>query len=133
MPENADCDAIEPFAELVGRDVIELIFEVAPRKVRSRVEKALDHYTKALRLVGVDDEMGAIRLIAAEEELVVANFEWLKLRAPNKTAQSEVFSVGLAWPDRFSPMISGMRSLRSCYRLGRVRRVDVLRSRTEPH
>jgi len=36
--------------------------------------------------VGVDDEMGAIRCIAAEEELVVALFEWLKLntaKVPN--------------------------------------------------
>ena len=73
--------AIAPFAELVGRDVVELIFKVAPRKVGTRVGKALDHYAKALRLSGVDDEMGAIRLIAAEEELVVAIFEWLKLNA----------------------------------------------------
>ncbi|MBK8211422.1 MAG: hypothetical protein IPK78_17205 [Rhodospirillales bacterium] len=53
---------------------------MAPRKIASRVGKALDHYTKAHRLVGVDEEMGAIRCIAAEEELVVAIFEWLKQR-----------------------------------------------------
>lgn len=81
MADAADHLATEPFADLVGRDVVELLFAVAPRKVGTRVGKALDHYTKALRLVGVDDEMGAIRLIAAEEELVVAIFEWLKLNA----------------------------------------------------
>ncbi|HEV2603438.1 MAG TPA: hypothetical protein VGU24_07245 [Microvirga sp.] len=78
MPESAPHLIIGPF---VGREVIELIFEVAPRKIGSRVGKALDHYAKALRLAGVDDEMGAIRLVAAEEELVVAIFEWLKLNA----------------------------------------------------
>lgn len=71
----------ESFDRLVGDDVIALIFKLAPRKVASRVQNALDHHTKALRLVGVDDEMGAIRCIAAEEELVVAIFEWLKLSA----------------------------------------------------
>jgi hypothetical protein len=79
--DSSDHLAIEPFAELVGREVIELIVEVAPRKVGSRVGKALDHYRKALRLQGIDDEMGALRLIAAEEEIVVAIFEWLKLSA----------------------------------------------------
>ena len=33
------------------------------------------------------------------------------LRAPNRTALRGMCSVGLTWPDRFSPMISGMRSL----------------------
>ena len=68
-----------PFAELVSADVIDLISDKAPSKVRWRVHKALDHYTRAMRLEGLDEEMGAIRLIAAEEELVVAIFEWLKL------------------------------------------------------
>lgn len=70
-----------PFDALVGKDIFELIRDRAPTKVRTRVTKSLDHYTKAACLVGVDDEMGAIRLIAAEEELVVAIFEWLKLNA----------------------------------------------------
>ena len=70
-----------PFADLVGQEIIDLVLQIAPTKVSSRVGKALDHYTKALRLVGVDDEMGAIRCIAAEEELVVAIFEWLKLNS----------------------------------------------------
>jgi len=49
-----------PFADLVGQEIIDLVLQIAPTKVSSRVGKALDHYTKALRLVGVDDEMGAI-------------------------------------------------------------------------
>lgn len=70
---------LTPFHELAGADIVALIIEKAPSKVRWRVLKALDHYTRAMRLDGVDGEMGAIRLIAAEEELVVAIFEWLKL------------------------------------------------------
>lgn len=70
---------LTPFNELAGADIVALIIEKAPSKVRWRVLKALDHYTRAMRLDGVDEEMGAIRLIAAEEELVVAIFEWLKL------------------------------------------------------
>lgn len=79
MPQDAPALTTKPFGELVGDEVIDLLFELAPQKIGSRVGKALDHYTKALRLIGVDDEMGAIRCIAAEEELVVAIFEWLKL------------------------------------------------------
>ena len=81
MSEDVNHAVVKPFADLVGQEIIDLIFEAAPRKVGTRVGKSLDHYTKALRLIGVDDEMGAIRLIAAEEELVVAIFEWLKLNA----------------------------------------------------
>lgn len=69
------------FDSLVGVEVIQLIKKHAPRKIMSRINKALDHYAKAEKLQGVDDEMGSIRLIAAEEELVVAIFEWLKLNA----------------------------------------------------
>lgn len=72
---------IEPFATLVGAEIIELIFEKAPKKVATRIAKSLEHYTRAARLRGLDEEMGAIRLIAAEEELVVAIFEWIKLNA----------------------------------------------------
>jgi hypothetical protein len=79
--EDTVLQDLAPFYALVGADIAELIFELAPRKVRSRVAKALDHFTKAKRLIGTDDEMGAIRCIAAEEELVVAIFEWLKLNA----------------------------------------------------
>jgi hypothetical protein len=72
---------IAPFSALVGADIIELIFEVEPKKVATRVAKSLEQYTRAARLLGIDEEMGAIRLIAAEEELVVAIFEWIKLNA----------------------------------------------------
>lgn len=78
-----------PFAALVGEKIIDLIFEIAPTKIGTRVGKALDHYTKALRLQGIDDEMGAIRCIAAEEELVVAIFEWLKLNTDNVPEHSD--------------------------------------------
>jgi hypothetical protein len=84
MAEKIDYKPTEldpkPFADIAGEDVVSFIFEHAPRKVNARVARALDHYTKASALVGVDEEMGAIRLIAAEEELVVAIFEWLKLK-----------------------------------------------------
>lgn len=71
---------ITPFSDIVGTDVATFIFEHAPRKVATRVAKALEHYTRAEKLVDVDEAMGAIRLITAEEELVVAIFEWLKLK-----------------------------------------------------
>jgi hypothetical protein len=67
------------FADLIGQEFLDYIFETSPRKVGTRVGKALDHFYKGAPLEGIDDEMGAIRLIAAEEELVVAIFEWLKL------------------------------------------------------
>lgn len=70
-----------PFKALVGAEIVELIFEKAPTKVATRIGKSLDHYTRAARLQGIDEEMGVIRLIAAEEELVVAIFEWIKLNA----------------------------------------------------
>jgi hypothetical protein len=71
----------ESFDQLVGAEIVNLIFEEAPTKVRTRVGKSLEHYIKAMRLAGVDEEMGAIRLIAAEEELVVAIFELLKINS----------------------------------------------------
>lgn len=70
---------ITPFAELVGEDIATFIFESAPRKVATRAFKSLDHFVRAGKLEKLDEEMGAIRLIAGEEELVVAIFEWLKL------------------------------------------------------
>ncbi|MFG3594510.1 hypothetical protein [Bradyrhizobium sp. RDI18] len=69
----------EPFADLIGQEFVDFLLEHSPRKVGARIGKALDHFNKALRLRGVDDAMGAIRCIAAEEELVVAVFELLKL------------------------------------------------------
>lgn len=70
---------IAPFAALVGEDIIGFILENAPRKVSTRVCKAIEHFAGAEKLTGIDEEMGVIRLIAGEEELVVAIFEWLKL------------------------------------------------------
>lgn len=70
---------ITPFSALVGEDIVSFIFEHAPRKVLTRVARALDHYVRSQKLDNIDEEMGAIRLIAGEEELVVAIFEWLKL------------------------------------------------------
>lgn len=81
MPAQQDELDVSAISEIAGEDLINLLFEKAPRKVASRIGKAIDHYNKALRLLNVDDEMGAIRLIAAEEELVVAIFEWLKLKS----------------------------------------------------
>jgi hypothetical protein len=81
MPAQQDELDVTAISEIVGEDLINLLFEKAPRKVASRIGKAIDHYNKSLRLLNVDDEMGAIRLIAAEEELVVAIFEWLKLKS----------------------------------------------------
>lgn len=49
-----------------------------PRKVWSRVHSSMLHYHKAKLLCGVDNEMGFIRLVAAEEEMTVAVFELLK-------------------------------------------------------
>jgi hypothetical protein len=69
------------FSDLIGKQFLDYIFEKSPKKVATRVGKALDHFDKAIKLKGLDEEMGAIRLIAAEEELVVAIFEWLKLNA----------------------------------------------------
>lgn len=69
------------FADIVGIEVVDLIVSHAPTKVISRVAKSNDHFRKAEFLEGIDEEMGSIRLIAAEEELVVAIFEWFKLNA----------------------------------------------------
>ncbi len=81
MPsQQAELD-VSAISEIAGEELISLLFKKAPKKVASRIAKATDHYNKALRLVDVDDEMGAIRIIAAEEELVVAIFEWLKLKS----------------------------------------------------
>lgn len=82
-------DVLQPFADLIGEEFIEYLVHASPRKVFSRVAKALDHFVKAKRLVGIDDEMGAIRCIAAEEELVVAIFEWLKLNADRLPAHGD--------------------------------------------
>ena len=68
-----------PFAGLIGEGFFDFIIEHAPRKVMNRVVSASHHYTCASKLVGIDEEIGAVRLIAGEDELIVAIFEWLKL------------------------------------------------------
>ena len=80
-PENRDQYTSDdaPFVALVGNDVLDIIGK-APQNVTARVHKALDHYAKAQALKNIDDEMGVIRCIAGEEELVVAIFEAIKRR-----------------------------------------------------
>lgn len=70
----------KPFADLVGEEVVNFLCEHLPTKVSTRFVRALDHYARAGALVGVDEEMGMIRLVAAEEELVVGIFELLKIK-----------------------------------------------------
>lgn len=72
---NFDLNALR---ELAGTDFFDIVMERSPDIVIWRIAKAADHYNRARRLGGVDEEMGAIRLIAAEEELVVAIFKWLE-------------------------------------------------------
>lgn len=110
-----DEDVLRPFAELIGREFIEFLFDTAPRKVVSRIVKSMDHYVKAQKLGGIDDEMGVIRCIAAEEELVVAIFEWLKLNSDRLPGHSDFIGkyknhrVKLA----FYPVLSQFRSVLS--------------------
>ncbi|MBC4084165.1 hypothetical protein H8M88_10800 [Klebsiella pneumoniae] len=74
-----DIFELEHFNSLVGENLVDMILTKAPTKVRWRVIKAADHVRKAHRIKDIDMEMFSIRIIAAEEELVVAIFEWLKL------------------------------------------------------
>lgn len=67
--------------ELLTLELFDLIIKKSPTKVRNRFLNSLLHYSKAKKLEGIDEEMGAIRLIAAEEELVVAIFEILKINS----------------------------------------------------
>ncbi len=84
-----ESDQKSDFAKIVGKEIFEFIREKSPLKVRSRVNKSHDHYQKALKLKGHDEEMAAIRLIAAEEELVVAIFELLKLKSEKVPAHAD--------------------------------------------
>ena len=79
MEKEEDCFELEYFNSLVGENLVDMILTKAPTKVKWRVIKAADHVRKAHRIKDIDMEMFSIRLIAAEEELVVAVFEWLKL------------------------------------------------------
>lgn len=66
------------YRDLIGEAYFNLVLSKSPPVVMYRVAKSVDHCNKAKKLIGVDEEMGAIRLIAAEEELVVAIFRWLE-------------------------------------------------------
>ncbi|HCD6897439.1 MULTISPECIES: hypothetical protein [Enterobacteriaceae] len=79
MEEDVESFELEYFNSLVGENLVDMILTKAPTKVKWRVIKAADHVRKAHRIKDIDMEMFSIRLIAAEEELVVAIFEWLKL------------------------------------------------------
>lgn len=69
------------FDTLVGEQFVVHVLEHADERVRFRLTRAADHYNKALKLFGVDNEMAVIRLIAAEEELVVAIIRHVTLKA----------------------------------------------------
>lgn len=69
------------FDALVGDEFVMHILKHADPRVMYRFTRAADHYTKAVKLFGVDDEMAAMRLIAAEEELVVAIIRHVTLKA----------------------------------------------------
>lgn len=77
-PEDMRTFNLNALRELAGTDFFDIVMERSPDIVIWRIAKAADHYNSARRLDGVDEEMGAIRLIAAEEELVVAIFKWLE-------------------------------------------------------
>ena len=82
MPANTILELDDQlFQALVGEDILKLIYKRAPRKVYGRVGSALRHFVKAHALSGIDEEMAAIRLIAAEEELVdAATAAWSAMR-----------------------------------------------------
>lgn len=69
------------FDELVGEPFVVHVLKHADPRVMYRLARAADHYNKAVKLFGVDDEMAVIRLIAAEEELVVAIIRHVTLKA----------------------------------------------------
>lgn len=68
------------FDDLVGEQFVVHVIKHADERVMYRLTRAADHYNKALKLFGVDDEMAAMRLIAAEEELVVAIIRHVKIK-----------------------------------------------------
>lgn len=43
------------FAQLIGEEFLDYIFENVPQKVGSRIGKALDHFDKAIKLKEVDE------------------------------------------------------------------------------
>ncbi len=46
MPAQQDELDISAISEIAGEDLVNLLFEKAPRKVASRIEKAIDHYNE---------------------------------------------------------------------------------------
>lgn len=68
---------------------MDAIVNGAQTKILTRVGKAADHVQKANRLENVDEEMAVIRYIAAEEELVVAIFQWLILNGEHVGAHQD--------------------------------------------
>ncbi len=91
-PENAELILLTLFSEnknnmslgnLLPHELDEFILKKTPTKVRNRYVKAKCHFCKSLKLVFLDPEMAFIRLVAAEEELVVGIFETLKLKFSN--------------------------------------------------
>lgn len=71
------------WSKLIPNDLDNLILNCAPTKVKHRYIKAKYHYEKALKIANIDPEMSIIRLVAAEEELVVGIFEILKIKKIN--------------------------------------------------
>lgn len=69
------------FDKLVGEEFVVHVLDHADERVKYRLLRAADHYNKAIKLFGLDDEMAMIRLIAAEEELVVAIIRHVTLKA----------------------------------------------------
>jgi hypothetical protein len=100
-----------PFDALVGKELCAFIFDRVPPSICARLGKALEHLTKAEKLRGVDEEMGAIRLIAGEEELVVAIFEWLKLQADHFPEHADFVKQFKRHPVKqsFYPVLSEFR------------------------
>ncbi|TAL59410.1 MAG: hypothetical protein EPN84_11305 [Legionella sp.] len=68
------------WGKLIPEDLNNFILSSAPTKVKSRYLKAREHYNKSIKLIGFDDEMAFIRLVASEEEIVVGIFEQLKIK-----------------------------------------------------
>ncbi len=64
----------------VPNEVFRVMHPAASKKghVYNRLANSVRHYNLAKKLDGVDDEMGFMRLVAAEEEATVAIFEFLK-------------------------------------------------------
>lgn len=67
------------WVEEVNQEFLKFIYAKKITKIQSRLDSAQRHFQKADVIKSIDPEMAAIRLVAAEEELVVAVFEIIKL------------------------------------------------------